>query len=287
MQYAQLRAFHAVAEHGGFSRAAEALHLTQPAISDQVRRLEQEFGVTLFYRRARTVEPTPLGRRLFNVTRQFFAFERDARDILTSAGTLISGSLTLAADAPDLAVKLIAAFRERYPGILVNLMIANAQECMERVLNYEADAAVTAALLVDGRLVSQVLRREPIVAIVPRGHTWVGRASVTLAEFAGQPVIFRESRSVTQRLLEEDLTRHGLQVDPAMLVEGRGALEEAVASALGIGVITRAEFNGDPRIVPIPLADSQAEMVEALVRLGDRPPSRLLTALFDTSRAPA
>ena len=93
MQYAQLRAFHAVAEHGGFSKAAQALSLTQPAISDHVRRLEQDFGVKLFERGPRGVEPTELGRRLFSVTRQMLSCERDARQLLDSASGLESGTL--------------------------------------------------------------------------------------------------------------------------------------------------------------------------------------------------
>jgi len=280
MQHAQLRAFHAVAEHGGFSRAAQALHLTQPALSDHVRRLEQEFGVTLFHRRARGVEPTELGRRLLIVTRQMFGCERAARDILASAGALASGTLSLAADAPDLAIKLVAAFRALHPGIVVTLGIANAQSCMERVLSNTVDAAVTAALQVDNRLQSRVLRREPLVAMLPAASKLAGRRKLLLAELAQEAFIFREERSVTQRLLEEELARHGLRVDPVLLVEGREALEEAVAHGLGVGVIARAEFNGDRRIRAIPLDDCGSEMVEYLVRLAQQP-SRLLDALFE------
>ena len=280
MQHAQLRAFHAVAEHGGFSKAARASGVTQPALSDQVRRLEQEFGVTLFHRRSRIVEPTELGRRLLAVTRQMFEREREARDLLDSAGSLVSGSLSLAADAPDLAIKLIAGFRALHPGIVVTLGIANAETCMERVLTSAVDAAVTAAPQVDARLVARVLRREPLVAMLPVGHPLARRGSIGFAEFASHPVIFREQRSLTQKFLAEELVRHGLRVEPVMLVEGREALEEAVAHDLGFGIIARAEFNGDRRIAVLPIEDCRAEMVEALVRLTERPPSNLLDALF-------
>ena len=280
MQHAQLRAFNAVAEHGGFSKAAHALNLTQPALSDHVRHLEQEFGVTLFHRRARSVEPTELGRRLLSVTQQMFGCERAARDLLMSASTLVTGSLSLAADAPDLAIKLIAAFRLRHPGILVTVSIANAQVCMERVLSNAVDAAITAAPQADNRLQSITLRRGPLVAMVPTASPLAARRGLRIAELAGQPLVFREPRSVTQRLLEDELVRAGLRVDPVLLVEGREALEEAVAHGLGLGVIARAEFNGDRRITILPLTDCRAEMAESLVRLADRPPSRLLDALF-------
>ncbi len=282
MHYAQLRAFHAVAEYAGFTAAAQALNVTQPALSDQVRRLEQEFGVTLFNRRPRTVEPTELGRRLLAATRQMFGCERDARAILASAGALASGSLTIAADAPDLAMRLIAAFRMRHPGIVVSLAIANAEACTERVLSSAVDVAITAARQVDSRLEVKVLRREPLVAMVPRSNPLAARTCLKLAELVLNPLVFREARSTTQRLLEEDLARLGLSVEPVILVEGREAALEAVAHGIGLGVIARAEFNGDRRIAIVPIDDSRAAMVEALVRLADRPPSRLLDALFRT-----
>ena len=282
MQYAQLRAFHAVAEHGGFSKAAQALSLTQPAISDHVRRLEQDFGVKLFDRGPRGVEPTELGRRLFSVTRQMLSCERDARQLLDSAGGLASGTLSLVADAPDLAVKLIGAFRKQYPGIVVTLSIANAAECMQRVLSSAVDAAITAAPQVHSRLESRVLRRDPLVAMVPATSPIAKKRKLSYAEFVKQPVIFREPQSVTQQLLEIELVRQSLQVEPVMYVDGREALEEAIAQGMGVGVIASAEFNESRRIRMIPLQDCQVEMIESLTRLAERPASNLLNALFKT-----
>lgn len=283
MQYAQLRAFHAVAEYGGFSKAAHALGLTQPAVSDHVRRLEQAFGVTLFNRSGRGVEPTELGRRLSAVTQQMFNCERDAHDILSAASSLSWGTLTLVADAPDLAVKLITAVRTLFPGVMVKLSIANAEACIEQVLSNTVDAAVTAAPQVDSRLQSTILRREPLAALIPTHHPLARKNKIGFAEFVTQPLIFREPGSVTQKLLAEELLRHALRAEPVMLVEGREALEQSVANGLGLGTIARAEFSGSRRIKLVPFLDCQAVMVESLVRLADRPPSKLLDTLFEVS----
>jgi aminoethylphosphonate catabolism LysR family transcriptional regulator len=280
MQYAQLRAFHAVVEHAGFSRAANALGLTQPSVSDHVRRLEQTYGVTLFHRNGREVEPTELGRRLSIVTQQMLSCERNAHDLLSSAGALSWGTLAIVVDAPDLAVKLLAGLRESYPAVMVNLSIANAQACVDQVLASAVDAAVTAAPQVDRRLKSTTLRREPLVALLPSGHALAQKSRLTFAEFVSQPLIFRERRSVTQQLLTDELLRHGLSAEPAMLVEGREALEQSVASGLGLGIIARAEFSGSRRLRCVPLVGCEATMVESLVRLAERPPSKLLDALF-------
>jgi len=280
MQYAQLRAFHAVVEHAGFSKAANALGLTQPSVSDHVRRLEQTYGVTLFHRNGRQVEPTELGRRLSIVTQQMLNCERDAHDLLSSAGALSWGTLSIVADAPDLVVKLLTGLRESYPGVLVKLSIANAQACVDQVLASAVDVAVTAAPQVDSRLKATTLRREPLVALLPAGHAFAQKSRISFAEFVAQPLIFREQRSVTQQLLTDELLRHGLSAEPAMLVEGREALEQSVANGLGLGIIARAEFSGSRRLRCIPLVGCEGMMVESLVRLAERPPSKLLDAMF-------
>src|ERR1700744_3733911 len=196
VQYAQLRAVHAVAENGGLSKEAPALSLTQPAVSDHVRRLEQDYGVKLFERGPRGVETTELGLRLFSVTRHMLSCERDARQLLESAGGLESGSLSLAADAPDLAVALISAFRRRHPGIIVTLSIANPAECMQRVVSSAVGAAITAAPQVHSRLESRVLRREPLAAMVPASYPAAKKRRLSYAELVKQPMIFREPQSV-------------------------------------------------------------------------------------------
>ncbi|WP_322051260.1 LysR substrate-binding domain-containing protein [Paraburkholderia bannensis] len=282
MQYAQLRAFHAVAEHGGFSRAAQALSLTQPAVSDHVRRLESDFGVKLFERAPRGVELTELGRRLYAVTRQMVGCERDARRLLESAGALESGELALVADAPDLAIKLVGAFRRRYPGVVVKLGIANATECMRRVLSSEVDAAITAAHQVHSRLQTRVLREEPLVAVVPADSPAAKKRRMTYEELVREPMIFREAHSVTQQLLEAELVRKGLQVQPVLYVDGREALQTAIAQGVGAGVIAGAEFGESRRIRAIALVDCQVRMVESLTRLADSSSSNLLDALFAT-----
>ena len=114
--------------------------------------------------------------------------------------------------------------------------------------------------------------------MVPVGHPVPEAGAFSFADIVRHPVVFRELRSVTQRLTEEELSRRDLRVEPVMLVEGREALQEAVAH--GLGIIARAEFNGDRRIRIVPFRDCRSEMVEALVRLADRPPSHLLDALF-------
>jgi DNA-binding transcriptional LysR family regulator len=151
---------------------------------------------------------------------------------------------------------------------------------MQRVLSSAVDAAITAAPQVHSRLESRVLRRDPLVAMVPVSYPVAKKRKLSYAELVQQPMIFRERQSVTQQLLEIELVRESLQVEPVMYVDGREALEEAVAQGMGVGVIARAEFNESRRIRMIPLQDCQVQMIESLTRLAERPGSNLLDALF-------
>jgi DNA-binding transcriptional LysR family regulator len=142
------------------------------------------------------------------------------------------------------------------------------------------DAAITAAPQVHSRLEARVLRRDPLVAMVPASYPVAKKRKLSYTELVQQPMIFREAQSVTQQLLEIELVRESLQVEPIMYVDGREALEEAVAQGMGVGVIARAEFNESRRIRMIPLEDCQVQMIESLTRLAERPGSNLLDALF-------
>ncbi len=285
MNYAQLRAFHAVANHGGFSRAAAALHLTQPAISDQVRRLEQDYGVSLFNRRPRHVELTGIGRRLLAVTRRFFEAEDEAREILSAARSLSAGSLTIFADAPYLAMHLIAEFGKLHPGIDIRVQTGNAEFCLDSVLDFRADVAISAATRPDTRLHYLPLHSEPLVAIMTPNNRLARKRRVTLAQLAEEPLIFREPASVTRQLFQSDLASAGVSCKPAVEVDGREALVEAAAANLGIGVVSTSEFAGDRRLVAVKIADSHSLMTESLVKLSERPPSAAIDAVFKVADA--
>ena len=118
MRYVQLRAFHFVATCGGFSRAAEKLHLTQPAISDQVRKLEDEYDVLLFNRQKKQVALTTFGKKLLEVTHRMFDIERQAQELLSESRALGTGTLRIMADSAQHLQPILGPFRRKYPGDL-------------------------------------------------------------------------------------------------------------------------------------------------------------------------
>src|SRR5689334_4838090 len=120
MNYAQLRAFHAVAVTGSFTSAARQLHVSQPAVTMQVKALEEAHGAELFRRRGRRVERTDLGDALLARTARLFGVEEEIEEMLGAAAGLGGGRLRVGADAPYHVMALLAAFRQRWPEVAIS-----------------------------------------------------------------------------------------------------------------------------------------------------------------------
>ncbi|MBB4863154.1 aminoethylphosphonate catabolism LysR family transcriptional regulator [Pseudomonas nitritireducens] len=281
VSHAQLKAFHAVAVHGSFTRAAERLFLTQPAISDQVRKLEERYGVLLFHRNKRSVRLTELGERLLAVTQRLFVIEAEAQELLQESSALQTGSLTLAVDAPVHVLPQIARFCQRHPGIRVKLETGNTDESLQRLFDYQADLALLGREVQDERLLTFTLRSDPIVAFVGRSHPWAGRESIELADLDDMPLVLREQGSVTRQMLEAEMARAGLRIRPAIEVEGREASLEAVAVGIGVGVVSAAELGADARVHALPILDCHWRMSETLVCLREQSTRRIVATFLD------
>jgi len=284
VSHAQLKAFHAVAVHGSFTKAAERLFLTQPAVSDQVRKLEERFGVLLFHRNKRSVRLTDLGERLLAITQRLFVIEAEAQELLQESQALQTGSLILAVDAPVHVLPQIARFCERYPGISVKIETGNTDESLFRLFNYQADLALLGRDVSDERLLCVPLRNDPMVAFVSRNHPWSERESICLADLDDTPLVLREHGSVTRQTLEEEMARAGFRIRPAIQVEGREAAREAVVVGIGVGVVSAAEFGADSRVCALPITDCTRRLTETLVCLREQSSRRVVATFLDMVR---
>lgn len=274
--HAQLKAFHAVAVHGNFTRAAERLFLSQPAVSDQVRKLEEHYGVQLFHRTKRSVQLSELGERLLAITQRLFAAEGEAEELLSSSRALRSGQLTLAVDSPVHVLPYIARFNARYPGIRISLVTGNTDEALGRLFDYRADLAVLGRPVEDERLLCRTLSRGPLVAFVARSHPWAQRQDIVLADLDDLPMVLREQGSMTRQLLEEEMQQAGLRLRPAIEVEGREAVRELVLAGMGVGVVSAAELGEHPQVHALPIRDCRRQMTETLVCLREQRTRRII-----------
>lgn len=280
MRHVQLRAFHQVAVTGGFSRAAEALHLTQPAISEQVRRLEQEYDVLLFVRHHRQVELTPEGQSLLAITHRLFECEARALDFLSETRALRAGELRVMADSAIHITGLLAQYRRRYPGVRVALRTGNSDAVVAALYGFEADVGVLGAVPQERALATVPLGATPITGFAARGTPWAALGRLDLAQLSALPLVMREPGSRTRARIEEAAAARGVTLLPAIEAEGREAVRELVASGAGVGFVSEAEFGADPRIVALPLAGPPLLMEEALVCLAERAEVRHIRAFM-------
>ena len=286
MRYVQLRAFHHVAASGGFSRAAELLHLTQPAISDQVRSLEVEYDVRLFNREKRQVTLTDSGRGLFEITRRMFETEGEALEFLSRSQAVKSGRLSIAADSAFHVTGIIERFRREYPDIFVSVTSGNTEAVIESLDNYEADIGVGVPSEIPNRRDFEVvdLGSTPIVAFTSVDGRYGALGSVSLRELGGLPLVMREPGSKTRLKIEELADRMGVGLNIAVEAEGREAVRELVASSGGVGITSEAEFGGDSRFAKIPITDVDLVMDQAVIALAKRKDRRLIRTFMKVAR---
>ncbi len=282
--HAHLRAFHAVASAGGYTRASQMLNVTQPTLSGQVKALEARYGVRLFQRRGRGVELTDLGRQLLDVTRRLTAAEAEAEQLLAGARSLTGGQLRVSADAPSHVIPLLAAFGRRHPGVRLAVGFGNSGEVRASLLARRSEIAVLADLEPDPRIYALPIRRDRLLVFVSRGHPWARRRSLRFAEIAGETLILREPGSTTRAVFEAALSQRGIAPGRTIEIGSREAAREAVAAGLGIGVIFESEFLRDERLHRLGLSDARLEAVQHVACLEDRRAVRVVRAFFDLLR---
>ncbi len=281
MRHAQLKAFHAVAVHGSFSRAGEALGLTQPAVSDHVRKLEETYGVQLFVRAPSGVTLTVMGRKLFAIAERQFEAEGQALDLLSRGRTLEEGQLTIGADAAVHILPQLARFRLKHPKLAVKLVTGNSAQLLKRLDEFAIDVAVTAERPSGASLLAKRLRSDPLVAVVQRSSKLSKLKSLGFEQLVKLPLILREDGSMTRRLLLEEAQRRDLALADTIEIESREAAREAAAQGLGLAIMSEGELVPDGRLSVLRIPDWKTEMEEWLICLKARSRLHVIRSFFE------
>ena len=270
MRYAQIKAFHHVALHGGFSRAAEALGLSQPALSEQVRQLELHYDLLLFRRQNRRVELTDRGRDLFKLTSRFFENESAIASFLDGASSRLRGSLRIMVDSTAHATAPLREFRAHHPDIRLHISHGNSQEVLEALRAYEAEIGIFGSQQDAGDLTMVEIGLSPIIAIA--GPTTFSKPPdrITISALADFPLIFREQGSETQALVMHAARQAGVSLEAMIIAEGREAVRDLVAEGFGIGFVAESEIGNDTRLSRIRLEGVSPSMPETLAHLSAR-----------------
>lgn len=282
----RLHAFHAVAEAGSFTGAARRLAITQPTLSEQVRALEDQYQVSLFTRRGRSIALTPLGEELHAITRRLEALEVEATNCLTDARDLRHGRLRLSADGPEHAMALLARLETGYPGIDVTLLSGNSATLLADILDYRTDVAIIADIEPDDRLHAVPVIRNDLTAFVHVGDPFAQHSTVSATELVDRRLVVREPGSMTRQRFESALESAGLTAPNVLEVDTREAVHAAVAVGLGVGIVAESELPDDHRVAPVEIPDLDMTITEYLVCRAERRRTRLIAAVFDVLPAP-
>lgn len=276
----QLRAFHAVATEGSFTKAAQLLNVTQPTLSGQVRALEERFGVRLFDRRRRRIEVTDIGRNLLDITFRMFSLELEAVQVLSAAHALKRGHLRIGADAPYHSVPFLSAFHRRYPDLRLSMTMGNTKSLLDDLLDQRCDVAIAANVKSDSRIFALPFRQDQFIAFVDRAHPWSRRRGVKLSELSSQRLLLREPTSNTRQTFDAAMARANIVLGEVLEIGSREAIKEAVAAGLGVGIIAQSELGDDLRLKALPFEGQQITSTEFVACLQERKGSPLVKAFL-------
>jgi DNA-binding transcriptional LysR family regulator len=249
MTLQQLTYFLAAFEHGSFSAGADALHMAQPSLSDQVRRLEAELGVALFVRVGRGLEPTEAAHELRPHAERLLAGAGDARAAIAGVRELRGGTASFGTfgDAPYYGLAdLVARFTERFPGVALRVVGQNSLEVADAVRNGRLEAGLIVLPVDDAGLdVEPALRGE---VLYTSAHPANVREPVTIEEFARRPTVLYDARygwsDPTRRLLLERAQRRGLKIEPRVEVEHLMAALQTAARGVADTIVDELVATG-------------------------------------------
>jgi len=276
---ARIRTINAVFEAGTFSAAARRLGISQPAVTQQVREVEAEFGVKLFDRRGNGLVPTAICRQLTAVTMRIQVAESEAVSILRQHEMLSGGELRIGLGNSMPGMKLIAAFLRTYPNITIQVEMGSWASIIDAIVDQRVDVAVLPEVPDDGRFRREVCLRQRVVAIVHSQHALARGGRVTCAELAREPLIFRTRQSSTQRVVDHALRSVGIAVSPVITLNTREGVLEAVANRIGVGFTWEHGSSRMDTIAKVNVAELSSESPEHIFCLADNH-SKLVDLFF-------
>ncbi|QEI11750.1 LysR family transcriptional regulator [Cellvibrio japonicus] len=235
-----LQVYIAVVRSGSISQAAAQLHLTQPTVSQQIKRLSEAVGEGLLELREGGYQPTFVGRELFNAAQDALSRFEDFNSFLSDAtlGTRGHFSLGIVTTAKYVLPRLLSPYAQQYPGVDVTLNIGNRGSVLQRFHNQLDDLYLFSYPPTGDHVISGRLLRNPLVVIAPRHHWATQRSEVSFAELLDERFLMREPGSATRMLFENWLREQNLQLHKTLQIESNEAIRLSVETGLGLAVLS-------------------------------------------------
>lgn len=236
--FRQLKVFEAVASHLSYTRAAQSLHLTQPAVSMQVRQLEENVGLPLFEQLGRKIYLTEAGRELFRYSRTVAQLFDEMDDVFSAMRGVESGALSVsvATTASYFSTRLLADFVRNYPKIQITLDVTNREALLGQLEGNSCDLVIMGRPPADMELDAVAFMENPLVILAPASHPLVGRGRIPLDQVTGEHFVVREQGSGTRGAIERFFAQHNVHLKAVMELGSNEAIKQAVIAGLGLGI---------------------------------------------------
>lgn len=236
----QFRVFEAVARHLSFSKAAAELHLSQPAVSMQVRSIEAILGLPLTEQLGKKIFLTEAGREVLHASRQITARLDDLQANLMQLRGIEGGRLNLAVTTTVSAVAtdILARFRGLHPGVSIHLDVSNRESVLGQLAANRIDLAIMGQVPDGLDLEATRFMDNPLVVIAPPGHPLTRKKKVSIRALATEPFLVREAGSGTRGAMERFFADRGLELRTSMEMSSNEAIKQAVQAGLGLGILS-------------------------------------------------
>ncbi|MDP1645530.1 MAG: LysR family transcriptional regulator [Thiobacillus sp.] len=236
----QFKVFEAVARHLSFSRAAEELHLSQPAVSMQVKSLENIVGLPLTEQLGKKIFLTEAGQEVLHASQNIAAQLNDLQTNLAQLRGMDSGQLNIAvtSTANAVATDILARFRGRHPRVSIHLDVSNRAEVLGLLAANRIDLAIMGQVPEGLDLEAIRFMDNPLVVIAPPGHPLAGKKRVSVEDLAAESFLVREAGSGTRGAMERFFAARGLEIRSSMEMSSNEAIKQAVQAGLGLGILS-------------------------------------------------
>ena len=242
----RLQVFYTVAKLLSFTKAAGTLHMTQPAVTFQVRQLEEHFNTRLFDRTHNRVTLTEAGRKSYEYAEEIFELYAEMENSVKELTGDVSGALTLGASttiAEYMLPSLLSGFTKKYPDIQLRLKVSNTEGIVSMIENSMIDLGIVEGPVTNKNLLVEVCRVDHLVAIVPTEHELDSQQSITMDEFMHYPFVCREEGSGTRDVIMDYMTKMGLDKNNLNICLELGSPESikgAVEAGMGVSIVSSA-----------------------------------------------
>lgn len=237
----QIRIFDAVARYKSHTRAAEKLHMTQPAVSMQMKQLEENLGISLFERQGKSLALSSPGYELREYSKNIIHSYNNMIDFAEKIKGCHTGHLTIsvASTANHFATRILSAFSKKYPDVTISLDVTNRLNIIQQLENYEPDLVIMGEPPKGLRLSSERFMSNPLVIIAPPNHPLINsKKTLSVQDLKDEKFVVREKGSGTREAIERHFNEAGITCATQLEMSSNEAIKHAVSAGFGLGIVS-------------------------------------------------